>query len=144
MPSILFPTTLQFLNMTKDVWTQKPFPGTEQKKTKLTKPITRIIINRAKLPSMAPINTQSGMTTISLAIAMPFWITFLGVVGKNGPFSAQSAPLAMTRTNCNTKFQVLYFHFRLCVNQSNQPFCLTTKNINSLVRLCVSVQTTQR
>lgn len=130
--------------MTKDVWTQKPFLGTEQKKTKLTKPITRIIINRAKLPNMAPINTQSGMTTISLAIAMPFWITFLGVVGKNGPFSAQSAPLAMTRTNCNTKFQVLYFHFHLCVNQSNQPFCLTTKNINSSVRLCVSVQTTQR
>ena len=125
--------------MTKDVWTQKPFLGTEQKKTKLTKPITRIIINRAKLPNMAPINTQSGMTTISLAIAMPFWITFLGVVGKNGPFSAQSAPLAMTRTNCNTKFQVLYFHFHLCVNQSKP-----NKNMNSLVRLCVSVQTTQR
>lgn len=125
--------------MTKDVWTQKPFLGTEQKKTKLTKPITRIIINRAKLPNMAPINTQSGMTTISLAIAMPFWITFLGVVGKNGPFSAQSAPLAMTRTNCNTKFQVLYFHFHICVNQSKP-----NKNINSLVRLCVSVQTTQR
>ena len=112
----------------------------QNKKTKLTKPITRIIINRAKLPNMAPINTQSGMTTISLAIAMPFWITFLGVVGKNGPFSAQSAPLAMTRTNCNTKFQVLYFHFRLCVNQSNQPFCLTTKNINSYVYVFQSRQ----
>jgi hypothetical protein len=62
----------------------------------LTNPRTSIIINRKKLPNIAPIKAQSGMIRISRDIAIPFCITERGVVEKNGPSSAHWAPIAIT------------------------------------------------
>ena len=52
-----------------------------------------------KQPNMKPINNQSGVIKMVVSIAIPFWITIRGVVGKNGPSSPHCAPAAMTRTN---------------------------------------------
>lgn len=61
------------------------------------------------VPSRMKMISQSGVFRMSDATEIPFCMMYPEVGGKNGPFSAHWAPLAITRMYCrNTTYMYVY------------------------------------